>query len=134
MHSPGPWYWGLDDESHSYSQLVDARDYAVLRPVLESIHGGIGPVYQHLTGEPPDCRLIAAAPDLLAVCRELCDYLEAGDYPQGMTQEAGFSHIYGTDGWKLFEAAKAAIAKTENSAQFPAATLAGAPKQPTEAG
>ena len=92
-HTPGPWAW-YDDDLHQVSQyekwqkMVATQDYGnwvVSTPIVETDSACYGP---HGDDRP----LIAAAPDMLAVLKDI---------------------VGRTDPWNCVAAAKAVIAKAE---------------------
>jgi hypothetical protein len=69
QHTPGPWHW-KDGEEEDMPELV--------APTGRVCWFGNDTQYYPTAGEPPseaDCRLIAAAPDLLQALRDLVDVM-----------------------------------------------------------
>lgn len=83
-HTKGPWSWRRDERNRLEQTLVggDADATYVLRVNEASLRG--------IALSTADAKLIAAAPDLLAVCEalEVCsDYWSDYDVPLGLADD-----------------------------------------------
>ncbi len=108
-HTPGPWrwHWGVNEELHAdcgvYSEKREGQAYSVCR----------APRYESQAQWEANARLIAAAPELLEVAKDLlrhgvfhmqdCSFAEVGGYCDD--EDCG--------GSKRRAAAQAVIAKAE---------------------
>ncbi len=115
MHTLGPWAWALDDKSDGWALLSREEGNAVLRPMLENIHGGVGPAYLHIEVTEPDRHLIAATPDLFAACVALLGFLEEGGNFDPDSPAESIGHMYGHDLETVYRDAKSAIDKANGS-------------------
>jgi len=73
-HTPGPWAYRQSSGTLSFTAKISDSDHNI--PSIATIHDSAG------RGEA-NTRLIAAAPELLQVCRECAEYWRDTDAPIG---------------------------------------------------
>lgn len=70
MHTPGPWQLAINDPTLVLTEAVDAKGDAFM--IADGLCSEGCAAEEHFA----NCRLIAAAPELLAACKAYSDYCD----------------------------------------------------------
>lgn len=122
QHTPGPWEYVKSTEHHgpyvttaadcTYGDIADC--YAMSNPSLLSVRNGgrSRPIHHQYDRADANARLIAAAPDLLALVQHFKDWLMKDANPYHVNLDD--MRVYHLDGgvlYNLLNEARAAISK-----------------------